>query len=440
MDNDDADEANSYKLDTTQASIDQFFGRSGSQDAIEVADVDELFSDCDEKKIEEAKPAVAQQAVAQTVAQQAVAQVTQQAVAHQSAQVAQPEEHADADKHSEAEGDEQNADDVRCAEEKELAAILGNGSLSCREKWGLRFARSASGGRSVDYHDKSRAEKAQFRLDWVKCQLETRTRSKSKDETFKKANKEITLYLSMAQIIEKRGGYQNPLALTAANNYAESCEAKKGDWLSYDEDTKERLYKYVERSMGATHEHSWGLHEKFDDTPLALSGGADADAEPASSKASSAPIAVAAKRGAKTKPIDDKTGDDKKASPQTKKLKTKNALDCAIEKAVQVKKELATTSMQASSLLSQMAMFPDTWGWANSSELKEAFGKLAPVSIFGQRFMCLATKEIRAEFRDQDAEFQANLTTFSSDMGDEVQRTRALLKKLLGGHAAARAK
>ena len=351
--------------------------------------------------------------------------------------------------------DEQRAapDDV---ERDELEKHFSEGNLGLRSKWGVRVARSDSGGLSNKYTG-TRSEKAQYRLDWIKTELAKRTRTKSKTETFKQRGEKKEQWLSFGQMLEKRGGWNNPYAQRAAENYVKSCENKGKEWIGYDADTDEVTYFYYEDTKIDLFDKAWELKETWDDSgvdvaantqnggqkktavtakPSTASGASKDDPEPQEDPKKTPKGRSDPKQNEKD--LDPSKPEPKEPKEKPDRKKPKTMLDEILARASNTKKEMATISVQARSLLAQMEEDTEMWGWANSKKLHEATSKLDPDTDFGKNFMCLSPKELNMQYKDSMASLEVELPKFQCDMSKRVQSARTIIQRLLGGQACGR--
>lgn len=220
-------------------------------------------------------------------------------------------------------------------------AVMDDGGLSLRSKWGLRFSRSALGGKSPNYSG-TREEKARFREEWVKSQFEHAKLERTRKTEYRHIDKKKGTYRPFSMIWKKQGGNLDPTALQAAKNIASACIKMGGAWVQYNTMSKRVEYLDLERGFETEFEKSWALFERRQqqhaepNTELAANeemGGVKGEQEGEGKKQGE-------EKDDKNEGGEGQPDKDKGKGPKDpQKIKKKSSLDVALGEALQMKKD-----------------------------------------------------------------------------------------------------
>ena len=318
-----------------------------------------------------------------------------------------------------------------------------------RSRFGQKFARSTTGGKNPSYRG-SQVQKAQFRKDWLKTELENTTRTKTKTQTQRTIESNGGVYLPAARVLKKEGGKDDPDAVTATENYIRECYRRKGIWLKYNTFTKRIEYLYVQSSRReefedaialAEIESTTGHRDKFSAKPTINPCDIDKPKEVTN-------IAEKSKQddGKKSKQDDGKKcnhdngekGDN--GTPKPKHKATKGPLDEAWAHAACTKKKFEEAVAKANAIADIVQNDP-SWLWMNNDVVLADFEKarkalLTGRTAFSREVLAHDMKHIKAAYKDKSAELQIELTKFVQEVSKPIERLIAEIACLKAIHGA----
>lgn len=118
--------------------------------------------------------------------------------------------------------------------EQQLQAALKTGVFDIRGPLGQKFSamhKKGTAQHAMYNQGKGRKEKADFRLEWAKMELDTVISKKVYTKSYKVVSASMGTYKPFSMLVRDEGGDQE--ALDAAKRIASKCVILGGDWCSY---------------------------------------------------------------------------------------------------------------------------------------------------------------------------------------------------------------
>eukprot|EP00969_Alexandrium_andersonii_P144475 6388712-Alexandrium_andersonii.AAC.1 len=140
-----------------------------------------------------------------------------------------------------------------------------------------------------------------FRLAWAQTTYKEKTKERRHTRSWHDISEEIGEYMPLGAVVQKLGGWTDPLAIGGARRLASRCAKMGGKWCSYNNMTGLMDFLVVTRRNKNIFEEKWALYTREQESrkPPAPAAAAAAAAAAATAPAQAATTAAAATAGAK---------------------------------------------------------------------------------------------------------------------------------------------
>ena len=145
---------------------------------------------------------------------------------------------------------------------KACKVAMETGTFDMNGALGGRFYRDMKRGtiNHAEYSElKGRTAKALFRQNWAKKTLGSIVEEKEEKTSYKRIDKNKGVYRPFGAIVNKEGGWSDPVAVRGTKLLAIKCIKMGGHWISTNPFTERMEYLHLKKGFESEYGKSWAM-------------------------------------------------------------------------------------------------------------------------------------------------------------------------------------